>query len=90
MCIDEDYAINGYIEGLSEFPSPPLSAKPSAVKLSKVYTFTDFGKRSCKQPSRNQGLVDPQSTQLKPLTASKKQVSFMPPLESVDIVRLNH
>ena len=48
VCINEDYAIDGYIDGLSEMPSPPLSAKPSAVKLSKVYTFNDLGKRSCK------------------------------------------
>ncbi len=47
VCIDDNYAIDGYIEGLSELPSPPLSAKPSAVKLSKVYTY-DLGKRSCK------------------------------------------
>ena len=91
VCINEDYAIDGYIEGLSELQTPPLSAKLSAVKLSKAYTFTDLGKRSCKQqPSSDQGLVDPQSTQVKPLTASKKQVSFMPPLEGVDVARLNH
>jgi hypothetical protein len=49
VCINEDYGIDGYIEGLSELPSPSQSAKPSAVKLSKAYTFTDLGKRSCKQ-----------------------------------------
>ena len=91
VCINEDYGIDGYIEGLSELPSPPLSAKPSAVKLSKAYTFTDLGKRSCKQqPSSDQGLVDPQLIQVKPLTASKKQVSFMTPLEGVDVAHLNH
>jgi len=91
VCINEEYGIDGYIEGLSELPSPPPSGKPSAVKLSKAYTFTDLGKRSCKQkPSSNQGLVDPLSIQVKPLTASKKQVSFMTPLDGADVARLNH
>jgi hypothetical protein len=53
VCINDNYAIDGYIEGLSELPSPPLSAKPSAVKVSKVATFIDQGKRSCKLPTSN-------------------------------------
>jgi hypothetical protein len=73
VCINDNYAIDGYIEGLSELPSPPLSEKSSPVKLSKVYTFNDQGKRSCKLPtSSDPGLADAQSNQVKPLTASKK------------------
>ena len=36
VCINDDFHIGGYIEGLSELPSPPISAtssaKPSVVK----------------------------------------------------------
>jgi hypothetical protein len=36
VCINDDFHIAGYIEGLSELPSPPISAtssaKPSVVK----------------------------------------------------------
>jgi hypothetical protein len=34
--------------------------------------------------------VEPQSIKEKPLTASKKQVSFMAPIEGLDEARLNH
>jgi hypothetical protein len=67
VCINSNFAIDGYIEGLSELPSPPLSrsssAKPSAMKeVSKAYALDHQGKRSCKlQSSSHQGLMEPQS-----------------------------
>jgi hypothetical protein len=87
VCINDNYGINGYIEGLSELPSPPLSrsssAKPSVMKMvPKAYALDHQGKRSCKlQSSSDLGLMEPQSMKVKPLTASKKQVSFLQPLE---------
>jgi hypothetical protein len=67
VCINGNNGIDGYIKGLSELPSPPLSrsssAKPSAIKaVPKAYALDHQGKRSCKlQSSSHPGLVEPHS-----------------------------
>jgi hypothetical protein len=58
MYCDEDGNYQHYIEGQSDFSSPPLSAtssaKPSVVKLPRPKSMCDHGKKSCKIPSLDQ------------------------------------